>query len=243
MARSAGRSLARTLGSVLMLSAMTSMPAPWASAQSTVRAELTGAFHETVQEEVSVSGSVVVGVAASGALSGPAALSGLIIPIAADHICLTVLSRDGVYFSRNAFRVPNERRADDAAFVLLPYEGTRRRELVLGFGPGELAVRATPGDCEAAGSTYLVAADREDFDTVQVLINAFGATAVYYRTADGTEADCQEFVEGRRTSYDYRCEIPVAALGKGRRVVFIDRERYGRPLGEVELELQLGGAP
>ncbi|MEQ8484387.1 MAG: hypothetical protein RIB46_08480 [Pseudomonadales bacterium] len=242
MTRPAERHTRGRLGSALLLLGMAGW-APWAAAQTTVRAELAGTFHETVQEEVSVSGSVVVGVAAGSALSGPAALSGLIIPTTAERICLTVLSRDGVYFSRNTFLVPAERRADDAAFVLLPYEGTKRRELVLGFGPGELAVRATPGDCEAAGSTYLVAADREDFDSVQVLINAFGATAVYFRTADGMEADCEEFVEGRRTSYDYRCEIPVAALGKGRQVVFIDRERYGRPLGEVEIELQLSSEP
>ncbi len=208
-------------------------------AATTVRAELDGEFHEAVQEDVRVSGSVIVGVAAASALSGEATLAGLIIPTSAERICLTVLSRDGTYYSRNTFRVPGSGQGAEEILVLLPYEGTRRRDLLRSFGPGDLAVRATPGDCEQSPSTYLVATRETSFETVDVLINSFGANAVFYRTADGTEADCQEFTEGRRTSYDYRCTIPVAALRKGRQVVFIERERYGRPLGEVEIELRL----
>jgi hypothetical protein len=211
----------------------------------TPRATLTGEFHEAVQEEVSVSGSVVVGVAAAGALSGPATLSGLIIPSSSPLICLTVLSQDGVYFARNTYQVPEQAQSDAAAFVLLPFEGTKRRDLISSFGPGEMSVRATPGDCAVASDTYLVASDATAFATVDILINAFGATDVYYRTGDDSEGECAEFVEGRRTSYDYRCQIPVSAMTmtRGRHSVFIERERYGRLLGEVEIELDFGPEP
>ncbi|MCB1684157.1 MAG: hypothetical protein KDI31_06720 [Pseudomonadales bacterium] len=210
-----------------------------AQAATPIQAELSGPFHEVVQEEVSVSGTVVVGVAAAGALSGPATLAGLIMPTSAGQICLTVLSRDGVYYSRNSYNVPEGSPTEGDILVQLPFEGTRRRELLAGYAEGELAVLATPCACDAATTTYLVAGGPTEVKAVDILINSFGANTVYYRTAEGFEADCTEFTEGRRTSFDYRCEIPAAALGSGRQALTIERERYGRPLGQVAIELQL----
>jgi len=207
-----------------------------------LRAELAGDFHETVQEDVAVSGSVVVGVAATSALSGEATLAGLVIPASEDSICLTVLSRDGVYFSRNTYRMPDGAMAGGGTLVVLPFDGTKERDLISHYPLGDLAVRASPVGCEQSSGTYLVATNGSEFDTIDVLVNAFGANAVYYRTADGAEADCDEFTEGRRTSYDYRCTIPVDVLGTGHRQLTIERERYGRPLGKVQIELQLGSA-
>jgi hypothetical protein len=214
---------------------------------TTVQAELVGDFYESVHEEVSVSGAVVVGVAAANALSGAAALAGLVIPAAADRVCMTVLSRDGVYFARNTYLVPNPSpepsQTEPDSVVILPFDGTRQAELIRGYGPGDLAVRTTPGDCKVATKTYLIARRQADFASVDVLINGFGANAVFYRTADGADGSCEEFIEGRRTSYDYRCVIPTAAFGKGPQQLFIERERYGRPLGQVDIELQLHDAP
>lgn len=225
------------------LIAVCSVVAPAAEPAPPLRAELDGEFHEVVQEEVSVSGTVVVGVAAAGALSGPATLAGLLIPTSAPHVCLTLLSRDGVYYSRNTYRIPEPANAVGAAFALLPFERTSRRDLIAGYAEGELAVRATAGSCEDSASVYLVASAEGAFDTVDVLINSFGANAVYYRTADGVEFDCSEFTEGRRTSFDYRCEVGAGLLGAGRQTLVIERERYGRPLGAVEIQLQLTAAP
>lgn len=233
----------RSFGLSLALAVATWTGAP-AHAASPLRAELDGPFHEAVQEEVAVSGSVVVGVAAASALSGAATLAGLVIPAAADVICLTVLSRDGVYFSRNTYRVPADAVAGGGNLMLLPFDGTRRRELINSYGAGDLAVRATPGACDEAATTYLVPTTGSVDETIEVLVNAFGANDVYYRTAGGEEGDCVEFSEGRRTSYDFRCRIPLTALGDGSdRILIIERERYGRPLGEVQLQLQLGAAP
>jgi len=210
-----------------------------AEGAGTLRAELAGPFHESVQEDVAVSGAIVVGVAAPAALSGPATLGGLMVPMVGEQICMTVLSRDGVYYSRNDYRVPGASDAVASSFVLVPYEGTQQRELIGSYGEGELAIRVTPGSCAQDPGKFLVPSRASEYQAVDLLINAFGANAVYFRTADGTEADCVEFTQGRRTSYDYRCSIPVTALDTDSRVVIVERERYGRPLGEVEVELQL----
>jgi len=202
------------------------------------QASLNGNFHEAVQEEVAVSGSVVVGVAAASALSGDAALAGLMIPAAAESVCLTVLSRDGVYYSRNSYRIPTDAAGD---LVVLPYSNfTNERERIRRYPAGDLAVRAMPGGCEESPAVYLVPTTGNPADTVDILVNAFGANDVYFRAPDGTEADCEEFAEGRRTSYDYHCKVPLGALGAGRKQIVIERERYGRPLGTVTIELQLG---
>jgi hypothetical protein len=211
-----------------------------AAAAPPPRATLNGSFHEAVQEEVAVSGSVVVGVAAAGALSGEAALAGLLVPAAADAVCLTLLSRDGVYYSRNSYDV----RAGAGGMVVLPYDDyTRERERIRLYAAGDLAVRAMPGSCEESPAVYLVPTSADPAATVDVLVNAFGANDVYFRGPDGVDHDCEEFTEGRRTSYDYRCSVPLGMLGAGRKQVVIERERYGRPLGAVTIELQLGANP
>ncbi len=154
-----------------------------------IPAELVVNTQESIHEEVAVSGAVVVGVAAANA--------------------------DGVYFARNTYRIPKNAATPGSRVVLLPFEGTKRPDLIRGYGAGDLAVRTTPGKCEASSSTYLIAASELSSENVEVLINGFGANAVFYRTADGSEADCTEITEGRRTSYDYRCAIPIGSIGTG----------------------------
>lgn len=195
-------------------------------------------FFESVQEDVSVSGTVLVGIAAAGAQSGPATLAGLVLQTTARKICLTTQSRDGVYYSRNTYRVPVE--TDALSLIQLPYEETEERDLVLSYEQGDLAVQATPGSCDQGSRTYLIATRGQAFDSVDLMVNGFGATAVFYRTPDGTDASCTQFMAGRRTSYDYQCSIPRSQLDQGRQVILIERERYGRPLGIVEVEVQLG---
>ncbi len=197
-----------------------------------------GEFFESVQEDVSVSGTVLVGVAAAGAQSGPATLAGLVLQTTARKICLTTQSRDGVYYSRNTYRVPVQTNA--LTLIQLPYEGTERRDLILSYEQGDLAVQATPGSCDQGSRTYLIATRGQAFDSVDLMVNGFGATAVFYRAPDGTDASCTQFMAGRRTSYDYQCSIPRSQLDQGRQVILIERERYGRPLGSVEVEVQLG---
>lgn len=234
------RSRARCAAIAVLLACTFTVAAGQAHASPPPRATLNGSFHEAVQEEVAVSGSVVVGVAAASALSGEAALAGLMVPASADAICLTLLSRDGVYYSRNSYDV----RAGAGGMVVLPYDDfTRERERIRLYPDGDLAVRAMPGGCDESPAVYLVPTSGNPGDTVDVLVNAFGANDVYYRSPDGVETDCEEFTEGRRTSYDYRCRIPLGLLGAGRKQVTIERERYGRPLGAVTVELQLGANP
>ncbi|WP_068809534.1 hypothetical protein [Thauera phenolivorans] len=205
-------------------------------------AELVGErLFETERADVAVSGSVVVGVATRRA-GGGRALAKLQLsprPLPDDgQVCLTVLSRDGVYYSRNSFRLPPD---SEGATVRLPYATTRAARLA-DYGSEDLAVLITAGSCEQGDDRAYLLADAaapQPPTTIRLLINSFGATDVFFRTGSPvTEGSCTAITTGRRTSFDHWCDIPWPQ-GSERRELVIERERYGRAMPVVRLALPL----
>lgn len=210
-----------------------------AAAAPPLEAELVGAFFETEQVDVAVSGSVVVGVTSTGVQGGQSVDKLLVLHAAGDvQVCLTMLSRDGVYYSRNTFRLPE---AGAGRAVRLPYRSNLRDRLG-NYAATDLAMRASAGSCEHGSNLYYVlgAAGSQAPEAIRVFVNSFGATDVFYRSeAQGLEGTCTPVAEGRRTSFDHWCDIPWPA-GRAERVeVGIERERYGREMPAVTLTLVL----
>lgn len=209
------------------------MPAP------PLEAELVGAFFETEQVDVAVSGSVVVGVTSTAVQGGKSVDNLLLLHAAGDpQVCLTMLSRDGVYYSRNTFRLPD---AGAGQAVRLPYRSSLRDRLG-NYDAADLAMRASTGSCEHSTNMYYVlgSASGQTQGAIRVFVNSFGATDVFYRSeARGLEGTCTPITEGRRTSFDYWCDIPWPDGGAERVDVGIERERYGREMPAVTLTLFL----
>ncbi len=203
-----------------------------------LEAELVGAFFETEQVDVAVSGSVVVGVTSTAVQGGKSADSLLLLHAAGDpQVCLTMLSRDGVYYSRNTFRLPD---AGAGQAVRLPYRSNLRDRLG-NYEAADLAIRANAGSCELSTNLYYVLGSASDQapGAIRVFINSFGATDVFYRSeAQGLEGACTPIAEGRRTSVEDWCDIPRPSGGE-RVDVGIERERYGREMPTVTLTLVL----
>lgn len=204
-----------------------------------LEAELVGAFFETEQVDVAVSGSVVVGVT-STAVQGGSSVDNLLVLHAAGEaqVCLTMLSRDGVYYSRNTFRLPE---AGAGQAVRLPYRSNLRDRLG-SYAATDLAMRASAGSCEQGGNLYYVlgAVGGQAPAAIRVFVNSFGATDVFYRSeAQDLEGACTPISEGRRTSFDHWCDIPWPKGVAERVEVGIDRERYGREMPAVTLNLVL----
>ena len=101
-----------------MSAGMALLGAAAGTAAQPVSATLVAPFQESVQEEVKVSGTVIVGIASTGVLAGAVLMSGFIVPGESPSVCLTVRSRDGVYFSRNEFEVPGGLPAGATGFLL-----------------------------------------------------------------------------------------------------------------------------
>ncbi len=228
---------------ILFFTTALSIGALSSTASGQTRAVPTGPFEEIVNEEISVSGTVVVGVSSSEVLSGSTLIDGFLIPATTDHFCITVRSRDGVYFARNNYHVP-DRNSSPADYTLVSFDQTTSHEnLLRTYQRDDLAIAGTTGSCETSDERWLVPLPRNgDAKTVDVLINGFGATDVFAIMHDGLSIDCTEIRSGRRTSFDFRCQLPGAGLTHRDSEIKIERERHGRPLPEVTIKLA-GTAP
>lgn len=207
-----------------------------ARAAEPVSAELLNdPFLETYQPEVAVSGNVIVGVmsgAAQAALLGDRLLVGIDEALAGKEVCVRTTSNDGVYSSRNLYRLPEE-----AEQAHLPYT-SGMDDVLSAYATGELAVSISQGSCESAtGEAFLVAGSLDDGgpQPVTVFLNGFGATDVFFALDDSDElTSCEYIEEGRRTTYDFFCTIGEIT---GARPVTIVRERFGREQPEIRFEL------
>ncbi|NNL66530.1 MAG: hypothetical protein HKP30_09830 [Myxococcales bacterium] len=211
-------------------------------AQEIRRAALVSDFVETFQPDVGVSGNVVTGVMWDSAAAALPADELAIAPragVAGGTLCLHAVSRDGIYASRNEYRLPE---SPAGARVLLPYR-TRHAEHLGTAGPTDLAIAATHGPCGKTAAGYYVAAGgatRSD-DRVRVQVNSFGATDVFISLKHGdvwSEPDlCAYLSEGRRTTFDHVCGVDAERVRAGDVSVRILRERFGREQPPVEFRM------
>lgn len=210
-----------------------------ASANDVLRASVVPPFNESVQSEVAVSGNVVVGAAATSAQTGGALLAGVVVPRLDDSICVVLQSRDGVYFAQNGFIVPSEDKARPGRWMQVDLGASRQSALLGGYGEGDLAVAVKPGPCGVGAEKWLVAGrtDAPDDEPVDILVNAFGATDVRAIIGSDDEVQCDEYLEGRRTNFDFRCRVPRHLLSAAIVPVRVERERFGRPLAPVSMDL------
>lgn len=206
-----------------------------AAAQEPISADLLNEpLFESVQPEVGVSGQVIVGVMTPAA--GAAILKDEIAvhPAAApgQELCLRVASRDGIYTSRNTYGLPDE----DRRPVLLPYS-SEHLDFLKSYRSEEIAMTATLGNCDADGSRYLVVRGMNEPDnaSVDVFLNSFGATDVFFQLGEEVER-CEYLSEGRRTTFDYVCRVG-AIRGSENVPVTIMRERFGREQPAIEISI------
>ncbi|MBX3691238.1 GGDEF domain-containing protein [Dokdonella sp.] len=97
-----------------------------------------------MQEEVKVSGTAIVGVASTGVLAGAVLMRGFVVPGENSSVCLTVRSRDGVYFSRSGFEVPGGLPAG-ATGIVLSLDRTKHQALRQGYHADDGAAVGTAG--------------------------------------------------------------------------------------------------
>lgn len=190
-------------------------------------------FWESIQQDVDVSGFVVAGLTTSSLLSG-SDLTGLYVrpprSMKGAELCLTVQSRDGVYLSRNTYVLPDDL---DGSRVNLSYSQSSALDLLKSYDDGQLAVSVTGGNCETPKSTYLRphGPKRTTRNTVDLMINGFGATDVFYSAPTlNTNGDCTPLHDGRTTVFDFWCRVAVPGSFKQALKIRVERERYGRPL-------------
>lgn len=223
------------LVALLVFSSSTALAAP------TITAQLKDRFHEVLRDDVVVSGSVIVGVANASVLDGTALRTLAISPGLAPgaEICLAVTTRDGVYTALNSFVVPEATRPGQP--VALPYDKSQYLARLGVYADTEVAIMASAGPCSVvAGKNYLVHRyGTARINTIRLFVNSFGATDVYASTS-GPATDCTPITEGRRTTFDFICELALRQEDKGEFKATVQRERFGRQLPDVSVLIRHG---
>lgn len=171
-------------------------------------------LNEKYVDEVPVSGQVLAGVGLgwSGDLVAADRLS-IFIPgsHSGDRVCVQVISRDGRYWSKNTFILPEVRRA---AYVALQYP-SMHLDALRDIPAGDLAMLAFAGDCENTTGNELFVADWLPSpvaapDHLQVFVNSGRADSyIITRDPDGkrNRAPCRRILDDRRTGYDTVCDL------------------------------------
>lgn len=205
-------------------------------------------FHETFVDEVPVSGQVVVGIGIARAEdSVHSDQLAVFLPKGGpgEGICVQAISRDGRYWSKNAFDLPE---LAAASFVTLDYP-TRYLAEISALSPDDFAVLASAGDCQRVTNEELFIADWMPLDNsnpgqVKVFINSGRSDSfISALTLEGKRfqrSRCRRLLEGRRTGYDTICELDLASLPPQKIRIEILRRKYDRTLPPVGFNLRLG---
>lgn len=203
-------------------------------------------LNEIFAQEAAVSGRVIAGVVIPTSEVGSAVFLVPAVTVAAEEVCVRVVSKDGLYWSENTFLWPAE---TSAPVVQLQYDSRYRNELAA-YAPEELAILSTEGDCTELSANAVIATARAPFGnqaaSLDIYVNsgrsdtfiAFAATS-----AGRTTLSCELIREGRRTGYDTICRLPLAEVTAGEEglQVRILRRRYDRMLPPSVLTLKLPG--
>jgi len=219
---------------ILLLIALL-LPASALGQEPPVAELISDPFVESYQPEVSVSGNVIVGVttvaAAKAMLDNRIAVHVPTDP-APRSLCLSAATRDGIYTSKNDYRLPKQ----VAGPVHLPYVSTLTNK-VRGYKSDELALTATAGACDSGSSDYYLLAPKDSpgGSNIVIYLNSFGATDVSFQIDDTIES-CEYIEEGRRTAYDFICKPKPLTWQKGASVKIL-RERFGREQPTIEIRI------
>ncbi|WP_100636826.1 hypothetical protein [Marinomonas sp. ef1] len=208
-------------------------------------ASVVGEFEEHYSKEVPVSGNVIAGIMVSTQdvnLSNIFSPSVLVIDSNSldRFFCLSVVSVDGIYSSRNTYQLPNN---ITGGFVVADYSKSEYLELLEQAGK-DFAVKAVPGKCMSESeSTYFVsnASTSSKIDEISFLIDSIGATDIVLAARDESKkrfyGECEPIIGDRKTGFDYRCKLPLTDAVEGSLDVRIQRIRYDRRLKPISIKV------
>jgi hypothetical protein len=197
-------------------------------------------FSERYSSNIPVSGRVLTGVTVS---SQEASELSIYIPTQDRNkqICLSVMSRDGTYSSRNQYQSTED---IIGSFQSVEYP-SEYQEVIAGFTEDELAMLAYPGNCDSNKISQFYLSSRgvtELSDTVTLFVSS-GRSDVFLKIKDKAKKNktvrCQRIQKGKRTGYDTLCHVKLNVLSKGVNELSLLRRKSGRMLPSVKFSIIL----
>lgn len=195
-----------------------------AVAQVRETAKLNGPFKEEVKSEAPVSGRALHGISARPIAWTP--LPDLAVETAPSSsersVCVTIASRDGRYFARNAYVIAP---SPAAGIVALPIR-TQHPEIFASSVADGLAVLVEEGACDKRQSVFRIARSvgrGSESATAQrnvaAYVNSGRADATLLVAAPGEAASrfvCAAITDGKRTTYDSVCNVALPTARSAR---------------------------
>jgi hypothetical protein len=219
---------------------------------------LTGAVHaddvtlksaqlkETLRDKAQISGVFVTGVVGTGAPDAARPSLHVHLPEgwAGDAFCISVLSADGLYESRNTYVASQ---AWPGGTVRIPYP-TRYPRALSELNGGEVGVIARQGDCAAARAGAVVPAywnqqPDDEADELLVLLNSFRADEAYVfvgSAPDAPVAPCRALETMIRTAFDMLCPVELPEGHGGTLELEINRVESGVLAPPHFVDIRLG---
>lgn len=200
-------------------------------------AKVVGHFNETLSESVPVSGNVIAGMNINGQKNEDFLPFILVDKPLNSMVCVSVLSQDGLYVSRNTYELTQE----NNGVVFLDYKTKHASSLM----DKELALKVSVGACDAVlnKNKLLVSGygQHNDEQVFNLYIDSLGATdiALAVKSKDKNEvtrAYCEQIRSGKRVGFDFKCQLSFATIQNGAEARLL-RKRNGRVIGTDRFEI------
>lgn len=206
-----------------------------------------GEFEEHFSNEVSVSGNVIAGLMLTSlAPPQPKDFSPLIwVPSNFNEeqfVCLSVVSQDGVYSSRNTYKLPS---SETSTLISADYSKSKYKAL-LTESSRTFALKAKQGNCLQNGNNtyFLTSSSRSTAkEQLQLFVDSLGATDVVVAARGGdrkiSKGHCRALSGERKTGFDYSCLIPLPPEANGEFTVKVQRLKFGRKMPSITIKVIL----
>ncbi|MGD9918352.1 MAG: hypothetical protein AB7U46_10045 [Paenirhodobacter sp.] len=204
-------------------------------------------FNEVVRKGTEISGARLVGFLAApqGRPEGDAVAVAAAIPPdwQGQELCLKIVSADGLYESRNAYRVAPGWSGGRTA---LSYPSTHARE-ALAYPGSQIAGLVSLGDCgQPQAQVAPIYWGRNAAGGLAVLLNTARSDETFLTFPDQPDQDdvtCEPVATELRTAFDTRCDLPAALAARGEIEAVVISFKNGEMGPEERLTLRFGAAP
>lgn len=213
---------------------------------------LTGVVEERFSDYVQVAGSLVVGatfVEASVEAQNVdmMALRVSLPPDAADKVCFSSVSRDGLYSSVGALKRPRQTANN---YKIQPDDQWKLADKAARYAYRDFAARVSVGDkCDVDRSAPILPVSVKGplgqlaMNRLTLSVNSQRALSVTAKlvgeTGAATNGECKRLVHGSSRAFDTTCTFVVGGLGAGRYRAVIGRAPEAGPFREDEATIVL----
>lgn len=184
-------------------------------------------FVENVFENAEISGTLVVGLSKMTSTLTENIRINAEVPRHWEALCLTVTTIDGLYESRNDFRLPEDFQGGEVTFDY----PTSHKDRLLEVGADRIGTLVQKGTCAGQSEKLALSGWRAtdaQTDNFRLYVNAFQADELVAYVGNGPETRCAPLSGGSRSAFDMVCDLSLEPNSQSPIDIELIRIRSGR---------------